>query len=198
MRQQDGGCSLLDALRRLCLLLGVLGEQDTISSFSRIQIGSSRHFLSLFHRTSRVLEPRQEGSVLLARMTKHYRHCPWTRNTHVRCRVKKLLYSIRKLLLKEIRRGGMPIEATSHDKDMLFNKEKTLTKNNGHLDPSAPPHIQHVSISPLVLKAQFTFTLITIRFNKSMLLKELEGLDSFPEGMHALMVPPLLLLMTIS
>ena len=95
----------------------------------------------------------------------------------------------------------MPIEATSHDKDMLFNKEKTLTKNNGHLDPSAPPHIQHVSISPLVLKAQFTFTLITIRFNESMLLKGLEGLeglDNFPEGMHALMVPPLLLLMTIS
>jgi hypothetical protein len=108
------------------------------------------------------------------------------------------LYSIRKLLLKEIRRGGMPIEATSHDKDMLFNKEKTLTKNNGQLDSSAPPHTRHASISPLVLKAQFTFTLITILFNESMLLRELEGLDSFPEGMHALMVPPLLLLMTIS
>ena len=83
-------------------------------------------------------------------------------------------------------------------KTCFSTKKQTLTKNNGHLDPSAPPQIQHVSISLPVLKAQFTFTLVTIRFNESMLLKELEGLDSFPEGMHALMVPPLLPLMTIS
>jgi hypothetical protein len=29
---KNGGCSLLDALRRLCSLLAVLGEQDTLSA----------------------------------------------------------------------------------------------------------------------------------------------------------------------